>query len=296
MSKSYVQPLIELGFSETEAKVFGFLVQSSPATGYRISHAIGKQTANTYKAIAVLEERGAIIVDDGETRLCRAVPPDEFLEQMERDFQRTKGIARASLMSLHSSHNDDRVYQLKTVDQVLQRAMSMVSQSQSIVLCDIFPGPFDELSTSLDDAFARKVRVVAKSYRPSLDSVSFQTVHHPRDESVIAQWPGQHLTLVTDASEFLLALFSRDMKTIHQAIWSNSTFLSCMQHNNVASEIILTASSKDDGDSHAGHTDIDSISLLKFQPPGMQSLTDRFGEDLSQISTQLPGSNGTQTQ
>ena len=39
--------LQELGFSEIEALVYAFLVQGEAATGYRISHAIGKPTANT---------------------------------------------------------------------------------------------------------------------------------------------------------------------------------------------------------------------------------------------------------
>jgi len=74
-NNDYTRPLKALGFTETEALIYGYLVENSPATGYRISHDIGKQPPNTYKAIASLEDKGAIIVEVGERKLCRAVPP-----------------------------------------------------------------------------------------------------------------------------------------------------------------------------------------------------------------------------
>ncbi len=61
----YTRPLQALGFTEIEALIYGYLVENSPATGYRISHAIGKQPPNTYKAIVTLENKGAIIVEVG---------------------------------------------------------------------------------------------------------------------------------------------------------------------------------------------------------------------------------------
>ena len=89
----YIEPLLELGFTEIEARVYGFLVEDSPATGYRISHAIGKQPPNTYKAIASLEAKGAILVEKGETKQCRAVPPEELLENLERRFRSQRALA-----------------------------------------------------------------------------------------------------------------------------------------------------------------------------------------------------------
>ncbi|MDO8629132.1 MAG: helix-turn-helix domain-containing protein, partial [Phycisphaerales bacterium] len=70
-----IQTLVPLGFTPLEGEVYAILVAESPATGYRVAQAIGKPVANTYKAIESLERKGAIVVDDGESRLCRAVPP-----------------------------------------------------------------------------------------------------------------------------------------------------------------------------------------------------------------------------
>ena len=102
--------LRDLGFTEIEARVYTFLLQNEPATGYRISHAIGKPTANTYKAVAALEGRGAVQVDEGENRLVRAVPPEELLAGLERRARDRHEAARGVLAELNRDTTDDRVY------------------------------------------------------------------------------------------------------------------------------------------------------------------------------------------
>jgi HTH-type transcriptional regulator, sugar sensing transcriptional regulator len=84
-------------------------------------------------------------------------------------------------------------------------------------------------------------------------------------------WPGQQLSLVVDAREHLLALLSDDLETVHQAVWSNSTFLSCMHHNHVAVEIELTR-----GDRVRPRRSPASTLLLKARPPGLADLQRRY--------------------
>ena len=67
-----IDDLQELGFTGLEAEVYIHLAQGEASTGYAIARALNKPTANTYKAIAALEAKGAVIVDDGDTRACWA--------------------------------------------------------------------------------------------------------------------------------------------------------------------------------------------------------------------------------
>src|SRR5215475_6212545 len=125
------QTLENLGFSEIESLIYCFLLKESPATGYRISHAIGKPTANTYKAIAALAQSGAIVVDDSQNRLCRAVPPAELLERLDRDFGARRHQAAAQLAKIRPASGDDRVYQLEDVDQAFERARAMLDGAKT---------------------------------------------------------------------------------------------------------------------------------------------------------------------
>lgn len=267
--RSGLAALQDLGFTEIEALVYAALLQESPATGYRVSHRIGRPTPNTYKAIASLQGKGAVLVDDGGSRLCRAVPPGEVLAALERRFQASKATAQAAIEALAPAGDDDRVYQLHSVDQVLERARVMLKQARKLVLLDVFPGPFAALRTALESA-AGRVRIVAKVYVEDARAAGVELVRCADPERVRAVWPGQHLTLVRDGEEHLLALLSEDLSAVHQAVWSNSTFLSCMHHNHVASELALTAQGTD------GHLDADSVRLTTSGVSGLRTLRARF--------------------
>lgn len=271
--------LRELGFTEIEALVYVHLLSSDPATGYRISHGIDKPTANTYKAIAALEQRGAVQVDEGENRLVRAVPPDELLAAMERTERGRRADALAALSALSRDSTDDRLYALREPGQVLERARAMLERAEGWVLGDLFPAPLAVLAEDLAAAAKRGVRVVLGTYAPA--QVAGCRLCGSADRSRVTRlWPGQQLSLVVDADEHLLAMFSDDLRRVHQAVWSRSTFLSCLQHNHLAMEIMVTAhreagrrSPREADRELAGLAD---ISLLNSEARGLRRLRERF--------------------
>ena len=278
-AKKYTQPLQALGFTEIEALVYGFLVGNSPATGYRISHAIGKQPPNTYKAIAALENKGAIIVEVGDKKLCRAVPPAELLDNLEQRFKQHRLKADRALEALSSRPQDDGIYHLKTVDQVIRQSKAMLERAQGIVLCDLFPGPFGLLADSLREVAGKRIHVICRVYGgEQIPGVITQRLngHDPALDS----WPGQQINIVIDGEEHLLGLLAKDMKSVHEAVWSNSTFLSCLHHNHIASEIMLTnLESEQTGLSAAAEEKLKKISLLTFRPSGLKTLIQRYRPD-----------------
>ena len=271
-NNDYTRPLQALGFTEIEALVYGYLVENSPATGYRISHAIGKQPPNTYKAIATLEEKGAIIVEVGDKKLCRAIPPLELLNNLEQRFRQHRQEASSALEALSRQSPDSGIYHLKTVDQVIQRSKAMLKRAQGIVLCELFPGPFALLRDSLRESAARGVRVACKVYNDEqLPGVN--TYQLAEREQALDIWPGQQISVIVDSEEYLIGLISRDMTSVHEAVWSNSTFLSCIHHNNVSAEILFTAIKSEYPDLHASfEKKLNHISLLTFKPTGLDTL------------------------
>lgn len=301
-SKAALQALAGLGFSEIEARVYAYLLSGPPATGYRVSHAIGKPTANTYKAIQALQDKGALLVDEGANKLCRAVPPGELLAALERRFQQQRGRAEDELSRLHRPESDDRIYQFTSVDQVFERAETMLGQARKIVLLDVFPAVAARLGPALRAVAGRGVEVVAKIYAPLVIPAA-RLVAEPSPERALAEWPGQQLSLVVDAEEHLLALFSPDLGDVRQAVWSPSLFLSSMHHNHLASEILVTlqdavlaaggrtsprstsSSAGSRGESatspelvraRAALEDARRITVLRSRPPGMTRLQELY--------------------
>lgn len=270
-------PLQALGFTEVEALVYGFLIENSPATGYRISHAIGKQPANTYKAIRSLEDKGAIIIEAGKSKLCQAVPPDEFLDNLERQFQQRRLEAKSELQALSSPSVYGGIFHLKSIEQVLQRAKTMVDDASEIVLCDLSPGPCAELAEVLRKAAASGVVVACHVYaEEAIEGV--HTLHVIGRDLSWKDWPGQQISVVVDSQEHLLGLLAMDMKTVHEAVWSNGNFLSCMHHNNLAAELTaIGPQSRYSGPADDVAQVLNRISLLRFRPPGLKTLIRRYG-------------------
>ena len=266
--EGHIQPLLELGFTEIEARVYGFLVEESPATGYRIAHAIGKQPANTYKAIAALETRGAIIVEQGDTKQCRAVPPPGVAGQPgAKSFARSRSQAGASGWPRCRGDRPIRGFITSRASiRFVQRAKAMLERAERIVLCDLFPAPFELLADALRDAAGRGVRIAAKVYAGETLGGDRTGQELLEVEKSLSDWPGQQLSVVVDAEEHLLSLLSHDMRSVHEAVWSNSAYLSCMQHNHIASELRYTQTARR---TRRCADELAAISLLNFRPPGL---------------------------
>lgn len=220
-----IQDLSNMGFTELESRIYLCLLQQSPATGYRVAKKIGATNASIYKALESLEAKGAVLVDDAETRLCRAVSYEELFDQMERSFQERRGAAARSLQMLRSSEDDDRIYQLKTIDQVYGKCRTMLGAARKILAIDIFPQPLSVLRGDILDAAKRCEKVIVETYeRTRLDGVDL--LLHRKSEKVLSRWPVQWVAMACDGSQALLAAIEPDGASVHQALWTASPVLS----------------------------------------------------------------------
>lgn len=263
-----------LGFSEIEALVYCFLLEESPATGYRVSHGIGKPTANTYKAIAALALRGAIVIDDSESRLCRAVPPDELLDRLDRDFGAKKRAAAGELAKIKPAEGDDRVYYLTSVEQVIERARGMLRAARDAALLELFPRTVPLIAADLEATAKRGVKVALKAYEP-VTIKGVIVAASSEAQRVLSVWPGQQISIAVDGEQFLTALLSQDVSSVHQALWSNSTFLSCFYYNALNVEQVLTDV---EGQLRGPANALNALSLTRLKPSGFQKLNERYGE------------------
>jgi len=236
-AQASVTALSSLGFTELEAAVYAFLVEESPATGYRVAQAIRKPIANTYKAIESLEEKGAVIADQTGNKLCRAVPPDEVLQQLGANFSRRHREAGEALGRLRPAHSDDGVYALRSRSQVFERCRAMLSRAEGVALVDLFPEPFREVAPDIEGCARRGVTVAAQVYEPS-ELAGVETVLSPHGAVVTRRWPGHWLNLVIDGSEFLMSFLADDEREVHQAIWTRSPFLCWAYQSALAGEIL----------------------------------------------------------
>ena len=234
-----VAALTALGFTEMEAAVYAYLLGSPPVTAYAIAKAIGKPVANTYKTVASLQDRGAVIVDETANRLCSAVPAEELLRGLEDAFERRRKAAAEALARVRVSGTSDGIYSLTTADQVHERAIRMIGDAVDVVLIDAFPIVLNRLTPALQQAAARGVTVVVQSYervRVAGAEVLIPLLH----ERVRARWPGQWLSLVADGAEYLSGYLDADGEAVHRALWTANAFIAWPQHSYLVQALRVT--------------------------------------------------------
>ena len=230
MSATSLKLMLELGFNELEAEVYLHLLPNPPATAYAVGKAIGRPTANVYKAVDALARRGAVLIEEGGNRQCRAVPVAEFLRQARASFSELTAEAEKRLGALQSAPPDERVYRIESADQVFERARTMLETTVGkIAIVDAFPGALERLRSSVEKAAARGVEVFVEAYAP-IKLKGAKVAFAAATAAAPGYWGAEQLNVVVDGREHLLALLGLDCKHVHQAVWSRSLYLSCIHH------------------------------------------------------------------
>jgi HTH-type transcriptional regulator, sugar sensing transcriptional regulator len=238
MLNSQIEPLVALGLNQLEAETYALLLGGEPMTGYRIGKVLGRPTANVYKAIESLARRGAVLMTEGENRLCRAVPSAEFLRHTQASLDETVRRAEEALSDSGPPAHDERIYELQSVPLVEERFRGMLERCTAIAVVDAFPAPLARVADSLIAAARRGIAVHLLTYKPfSLPGVN--VVVTPVGREVVEHWNSHQLNLVTDSRECLLSLLQRDLARVHQAIWSESLYLSAMLHAGMMREQVF---------------------------------------------------------
>ena len=234
------EPLVALGFSGLESEIYSLLLRESAVTGYRIAKGLRKPAANVYKAIESLEAKGAVMVDQGRHRVCRAVPLDELLARLERQFREARSRAVETLTRPDGAEADQRVYDLRSIEAVHERARAMLRRAREVAILDAFPPLVALLEDDLAAAAGRGVLVGLNAYGPvAIESV--EVAHAADSDRTRCRWPGDWLNLVVDGRELLLAFLAPEGASVHQAIWSGSPYLAWAYHSALSSELILNA-------------------------------------------------------
>jgi sugar-specific transcriptional regulator TrmB len=233
-----LQPLIKLGLTDLEARIYVALLAGGPKTGYGVAKSIGKPQANVYKALETLLRKGAVEVAEGDDRKFRATPHDEFLSSLQRTYQAQQRQAREALKGLEKEHDDVRVYRLYSVPQTLERCRRMIEGAERVVILDLWPDLLEKIRPEVEAAADHGVEVIAQIYNDVELPGAGIVVQHPRADQILQRWEGEWLSLIVDGRDFLHVFLEGDR--ILAGVTGSDSFLAAHFHTWGASEIRLS--------------------------------------------------------
>jgi sugar-specific transcriptional regulator TrmB len=274
-----VHILQDLGLNNLEAQVYHYLLANAPQTAYHVAKELGKPTANVYKAVEALCRKGAVLVEEGDNRLCRAVPAKELIGHLKDDFALKIARAEKSLANVNVDVRDEAVYQLESSSLVLERCRTMLDRCRKIAVVDAFPGPLEFIGPAIKRAIRRKVNVYLQVYRP-LTIPGAVIAITPGGEEALKYWSSQQLNIVIDGEEHLLALMNQNLTMVYQATWSQSLYLSCILHAGLMQEHIVhrmrSASNKSNALKHIRRILSEVRFFLNTDVPGQKALFSKY--------------------
>lgn len=224
--------LVPFGFTALESEIYVFLLGESPATGYRVAQGIGKPAANTYKAIQTLQAKGAILVEAGASRLCRAVPLEELMARLQKDFEKRQKEAVKVLKNAGKSPEDERIYHLKSKDQILGRVQEMLSSAKHDVLLKMPMFAIRAIEGSIEETASREIRVSVLAPE-SLFIEGVEIAAAPETT------PGA-IAVVADGNQTLAGRIGQDSAP-SEAVWTRYSVLAEAHHAGLSAEITLAA-------------------------------------------------------
>lgn len=226
---SVAETLVPFGFTALESEIYVFLLKLSPATGYRIAQGINKPAANTYKAIQALQAKGAILVEEGPSRLCRAIPLEELMNRLQKDFEAQRKNAEKQLKSIGKPAEDGRIYQLLSREQILSRAREVLGSATDSLL---FKLPSDVLH-AIEGDFEKALDRGVKVYGISSDPIDIEGT----EIAVQSEQLTGSICLVSDAEQLIIGIL--DAEGDSDAIWTRNSTLAKTTFVSLSAEFAL---------------------------------------------------------
>jgi len=204
MERETVRRLVDLGFSEYEAKGYLALLKESPATGYQVSKISGVPRSMIYEVLGKLTTRGAAMElrQEGKTRYA-PIPPREFLTQVHREHRELVASLKDDLEGVRKPSDMEYVWNIEGYDNIMSKARQMMIEAEDSIYVAVLPSTFPSIRRALAEAVARGVRVVVYSSQ-ALDLSGARVVVASMSEEDLKNAEGLGLVLVVDGEEVLV--------------------------------------------------------------------------------------------
>jgi sugar-specific transcriptional regulator TrmB len=217
-----VGKLVELGFSEYEAKIYLVLLRQHPSTGYEISKASGVPTSKIYENLRRMKNKGLIFgTEDNPEQAKKYIPidPQELSSLFSRKIKRNLDQVAAALANHEPPKESSYIWAISGRDAILTKAESLIQQGKKTVLLSAWDEELEPLLEALEKAARRKVRIAIINFG-SLRPRFAMVFPHPIKDTIYNEKGGRGLTICVDARTVLESIVGPEDQG--QGAWSRN--------------------------------------------------------------------------
>lgn len=205
-----VERLVELGFSQYEARAYIGLLGSEPVTGYALSNTTGIPQPKVYETLRRLARKGVAVMLGGEPARFVALPPAQLISQLDASFRRRLADAELALMR----QGDDDQSQLRVIEgmsdwsAIEARGIELLDESTRHAYVSLNCEDFEGTTAAIRRADARGVRADILLFgKEPMELEHGRCVRHLSTDGVVYRHhQARHLAVITDSTKVLWAL------------------------------------------------------------------------------------------
>ena len=202
----FVRSLLDLGFSQYEARCYVGLLGPEPQTGYGVAKITGVPQPKVYEALRKLSSRGAAREIAGDPVRFTAVPTEELLAGLQNTFEQRLELARETsrhVTAADQSSNLEPVERLTQLSQVINAAAASLQGAERRVYLSATAAELTSLREPIEGAVSRDVDVVVLSFgRAPFQMDGLRVFHHAStDGAVYRHHQSRHVALVADSRQ-----------------------------------------------------------------------------------------------
>jgi sugar-specific transcriptional regulator TrmB len=229
--------LLDLGFTEYEAKAYLSLLRVNPASAYEIAKSSGVPTSKIYEVLKKLAAKGIItVIDDGKTKRYTPADPDEFLDRYRSRTVKVIDELRVGLAAARGERELSQIWNIREYEYLIDKARRMIEGASVAVLLSVWKEELALLSDVITEALHRKVRVVIVHFGPPELALG-QMYQHPIEDTLYQEKGGRGLTIVADAREVLMGTISEDQKV--EGAWSRNSGFVAMAEDYIKHDVYI---------------------------------------------------------
>ncbi len=209
-----IEDLMQLGYSEYEARVYLALLRKPEVSGYEVSKQSGVPRSKVYEVLEGLEAEGVVLaMSVDETTLYRPIPHQALIQSHREDTLSRLDRLQRRLQDLPEGDDEHSFFALTGGEMIMARIRDLLASAQHTVFLSAWPEEFSQLRSLVDEARGRGVTAFSLVYDDARDGFGRQddedifyhtvTPMQHRQVETIGRW----LLVSVDNTEVVLGQF-----------------------------------------------------------------------------------------
>lgn len=227
--------MMDLGFTQYEARVYVCLLQNNPATGYEISKKSGVPRSAIYDVMQRLETYGAVSAISDKPKKFAPLPPDQFVELLQNQFKNKVEKFHDSISHLQEGMETEYLWSIHGYTNMILKAKELINTATEEIYLSGWRWEILQLEAELRAAEKRGVKIVMFSFTkvPQVGIVFSYNLNEREMEQV---WDHK-IILIRDREEVLMGEANR--KEPRKVAWTHNKGIVMIAANQIVLDITL---------------------------------------------------------